>query len=383
MQSTFLITGVFRSGTTLVDKLLHHHPLLIAASQPFPILFFHVKNRFLELNHISKTYPIDPLFMESDYQLADFIRFIDDYRFTQTDLMSIFNDLNHYDGMLTPGFPEYCLDQGIVETMKTKRFSALHKTLLQLLETYFQKPEARVVGTKEIICEEFIPWYLSTGRKIIHIIRDPRDIAASLSGGDGRKYMGAVRPVLYTIRMWRKSIAFVLAYSDHPNYLFVRYEDLVREPLRWFNQIANFLEVDPFSEAFFSEGIYDQTGTLWRGNSSFGNYPFISTKSVGKYKEKLPLKVIGYIEMLCSPELTLMGYDHPKIDPTDFTEYGSLWLNEQVEDPRFDENYSSNPKNLANERVRIEKLKGELSIDEAQYWFLFVEAYQRLADLYR
>jgi len=380
MQSTFLITGVYRSGTTLLDKVLHHHPSLVAASQPFPILYFHVKNQFLEQNQISKTYPIDPMYMENDYRLADFNRFIEDYQFTQTDLIEIFRKLTHYDGMATPGFPEYCLEQGVVEAMKTKHFSAIHQTLSELLSAYLQKPEAHAVGTKEIICEEYIPWFLFSGRKIIHIIRDPRDIAASLSGGDGRKYMGAVRPVLYTIRMWRKSVAFALAYSGHPNYFFVRYEDLVNEPLCWFTQITNFLKVDPFSEPFFSKEIYDQTGDLWQGNSSFDNYSVISNQSIGKYKEKLPIELNRYIDILCSPELMLFGYEHPKIDLADFTELENLRLNEQVEDPRFEKKYSSNPKNLADEHMRILKLRDDLSDDEAQYWFLFVKAYQQLAD---
>ncbi|MFH2071358.1 MAG: sulfotransferase, partial [Actinomycetota bacterium] len=31
-----LITGAYRSGTTLLEKLLHNHPDLSVAMQPFP-----------------------------------------------------------------------------------------------------------------------------------------------------------------------------------------------------------------------------------------------------------------------------------------------------------------------------------------------------------
>ena len=34
-----LLNGCFRSGTTLLDKVLHAHPKIIMASQPFPALY--------------------------------------------------------------------------------------------------------------------------------------------------------------------------------------------------------------------------------------------------------------------------------------------------------------------------------------------------------
>jgi Sulfotransferase family len=45
---TLFVTGMQRSGTTLLEKLLHAHPELSVLSQPFPLLFVEVKRAFLE-----------------------------------------------------------------------------------------------------------------------------------------------------------------------------------------------------------------------------------------------------------------------------------------------------------------------------------------------
>ena len=308
MNQSFLITGVYRSGTTLTDKLLHAHPDLAVGSQPFPSLFIDLKKRFLSQKGIEKTYPIDPLFMEDQYHNDEFNQFLDTYPIDSKAREQIFKNLEAYDGVRTPGFITYCINQGVITNPHADRFATLYATLMSMLETYLGKPQALLAGSKEIICEEYIPWFLSHHKLIIHIIRDPRDIIASLSQGDGRAFMGSVRPALYTLRMWRKSAAFSFAFSGEPHYHLVRYEDLVTNPLPVLNQIADFLGVAPFSQDWFSEGIHDQEGNLWKANSSFEAYRLISPDSMGKYPSRLSPEMIQYIELVCFPEMKLLGY---------------------------------------------------------------------------
>ena len=59
-----------------------------------------------------------------------------------------------------------------------------------------------MIGSKEIFCEEYIPYFLSNGVKVILLIRDPRDIITSLNFGKGADFTGEIRPTLFNIRNW-------------------------------------------------------------------------------------------------------------------------------------------------------------------------------------
>ena len=379
MNNKFLITGLYRSGTTLLDKLLHTHPALVVASQPFPSLFIYTKKKFLDQKGINKRYPINSLFMEDEYNLSEFILFIQNHYYGQEDRDIIIHNLSHYEGINTPEFVEYCIKNNVLKNDQNNQFSTLYDSLVQLLPPYLQKPDPSMIGTKEIICEEFIPWFLSTGKKVVHILRDPRDIAASLSTDKNGKYMGASRPLLYTLRMWRKSVAFKLAFSDHPNYFYVRYEDLVSDPLPILNQLADFLRVSSFSMSLFDQGIYDQMGNRWKGNSSFGNYNFISTSSVGKYQLHLPPNIVQYIDLLCAPEMKFLGYDGYPSPIKNIDLIDEIKIIENVGNPRFKHDFSTSTDNLLFEKQRLRKLSEPLSNNEARFWFVFEEAYKKLS----
>ena len=45
-MKTFFITGMFRSGTTLVSRMFHSHPEIACASDPFAPVFKMFRNQF-------------------------------------------------------------------------------------------------------------------------------------------------------------------------------------------------------------------------------------------------------------------------------------------------------------------------------------------------
>ncbi len=68
------------------------------------------------------------------------------------------------------------------------------------------------------------------------------------------------------------------------------------------------LDVAPFAQDFFAEGLRDQNGRIWKGNSSHFAQNGITHTSVGAYKSLLPAAVISYTEAVCYPELCALGY---------------------------------------------------------------------------
>ena len=101
--SNLLVTGSYRSGTTLIEKLLHSHDNICLGSQPFPILYFHIKQAFLDSIHVERRYPLDHLFLESRYVPEDLNAFLDHHRLTSSALDQIFVELSDYQkGLWTP-----------------------------------------------------------------------------------------------------------------------------------------------------------------------------------------------------------------------------------------------------------------------------------------
>ena len=75
-----LVTGAYRSGTTLVEKTLHRHSRVSVLSQPLPLLYVDVMNAFLAGIHRSgNPYPLGPRFLDRRYEDEQFVEFTREY----------------------------------------------------------------------------------------------------------------------------------------------------------------------------------------------------------------------------------------------------------------------------------------------------------------
>ncbi len=298
------VTGMQRSGTTLLEKLLSNHPRLSLLSQPFPLLFVETKRDFLRrFSAAEEPHPLGPLFLEVRYHLAEFGAYLGQWRTEPGALQVLFARMADYSGQYTR-FDRAELDP-LLDRLTPGDFMA---TVGQLYRGLSRKPEAAFFGGKETLCEEFLPYLLDRGGRCLMIVRDPRDVLASLDHGRGERYGGRRKPTLFNVRNWRKSIAFALHLESHPGFTWVRYEDLVARPLEVLQEIAGVLGLEPFAEDAFAQGIRDQEGLLWTGNSSHRPLDGITAQEVGTHCNLLPAAVVRYIEAACYPELSLLGY---------------------------------------------------------------------------
>jgi hypothetical protein len=267
------ITGMSRSGTTLLDKILCNHKDLSVLSQPFPFVYLQAKKDFFkEIRHPEKTYFLNNLFLEDRYNLHELNRFLGGYKINKSKLNKIFNNMSGYSGQLTK------IDDpdAIVGDVDSNAFIDVIKDLLKRLK---HKENVIYCGAKEILCEEFLDFFMRNSIKTILLVRDPRDMVVSTYFGKFHRYMGKSRPLLFHLRNWRKSVAFAAHLSGKSNFKLIRYEDLVRFSEKTLKEITQFLEIDPFSYHFFSVPLKDQNGELWKGNSSFDKNKGINQNS--------------------------------------------------------------------------------------------------------
>lgn len=374
-----LLTGCYRSGTTLLDKLLHGHPEILMVSQAYPVLFYYVKQQFLNEKGLERRYPLEHLFLEDGYTPDEFSRFLDRFVLDDRHLDEMFKQMASFTaGVWTPEWMEYQSD------VHPGTFWDVLCQLNEQIVKVFPRENAFYLGSKEPMTEEYIPYLLEKGAKIVLIIRDPRDIITSVNYSQ-KSHMGDSRPVLYTLRAWRKSVAFALGCESDPGFAWLTYEDLVKNTWSTLDAMTKNLGIDAYLDDVFSDGIRDQHGKLWKSNSSFEAISGIDVTALGRFSTCLPHEVIAYIEAACYPELKVLGYDFKllqKFESKALTEYREPFsvlhdkFVSQVE-------YSSDPKRISDECKRIEKVfdnEPDISDEELQRWFIHPAAYHRLRE---
>jgi hypothetical protein len=299
------ITGTQRSGTTLLEKLLGFQEGVSILSQPFPLLFVEAKRAFLHRFSPADPYPMGHLFLEQRYSSGAFQAFLSGWRTTQAQLEDLFIRMRDYSGQYTKFTGEQLAAAFAAITSRDDFAGVVAK-----LDRRLAPPsDARWFGSKETVCEEYVPALLDRGFRGVIILRDPRDVVASLNHGRGHEFGGAVKPTLFNVRSWRKSVAFALAMEGRPRFHWCRYEDLVTDPLAELDRLVHAIELDDLSDLRITGEIPGESGAIWRGNSSFRSHSGVSASSVGTHRDVLPHSVSQLIEAACLPELRLLGYE--------------------------------------------------------------------------
>jgi sulfotransferase family protein len=305
-DGVLFVTGMQRSGTTLIEKLLGNHPELSVLSQPFPLLYVEAKRAFLcEMGEPDSPYPLGHLFLETRYGPEGFAAFLDRHRITSDQLRELFARMSSYSGQYT----RFSTGQLEAACGQLPAGDGFFDTVSGLYRSLAQPSGARLYGGKETLCEEFLPYLLGHGGRCVVILRDPRDVLASLNHGRGPEYGGQIKPTLFNLRNWRKSVAFALHLEGHPGFQWLRYEDLVTDPLAALQRIAEAFGLAPVSAELVSGELRDPSGQVWSGNSSHEAYRRVSPSSVGIYRRLLSPEVSSFVEAACLPELRLLGYD--------------------------------------------------------------------------
>jgi hypothetical protein len=364
-----LVTGAQRSGTTLIEKLLGAQPNISVLSQPFPLLFTEAKSRFLGGN---VRYPLGHLFLESRYERDAFAEFLGRWSVTREELESLFARMRSYSGQYTHFTPEQ-LNEAFSRIPAGADFAEVVDHLDRSLAA---DPAAAWVGSKETICEEFVPPLLARGFRCAIILRDPRDIVTSLNHGNGRDFGGELKPTLFNVRNWRKSVAVALAMEGHPRFHWCRYEDLVVNPAEKLGRLMNALGLGAVDVSCLTGEIIDAVGQVWRGNSSHREHRSTGTGSLGTHHHVLPHEVAEYIEAASLPELQLLGY-YTTLTRAAATRVLAAFREPYVITRTGMEGDAITPANAAVEAERLERVTSGTD-SESSSWFLFPQVHTRL-----
>lgn len=309
LSKMIMVTGLARSGTTLLAECLDHHPRVMCIADPMNEFFKgFMRYAYYRVENEKKSvgYPIDNFFFSGSKRVSQFI--------DETDLKheipgylkeEILTRIAVRDGQYCPEIVKP------VQRCKAESFDSLFLEIMELLYDTYGEPGTLCLGIKTAWCEQLIQPLARTfpNMVFVNIMRDPRAVVASNYVFEGARY-----PLLFNVRDWRKSVYYSWKYQHQDRllsdrFVWTRYEDLIDKPEDVLSRIVKLLGVE-----------YDEVmvrHTFKRPNTSYTDVSVsgeISTKFKEKWKEILPKDIVLQVDIYCAAEMRKLNYErmHPE-----------------------------------------------------------------------
>jgi Sulfotransferase domain len=171
--------------------------------------------------------------------------------------------------------------------------------------------------------------------KVIYIVRDPRDVVVSYydfsrkyrSIDDGFPLDAFVSDFVHgslssaTWGTWAQNVGtWIAARYGRPDFLLLRYEDLLTNTVRELAAIARFMGVDAAADKLQCAVQRSSAGEMRQLEKDGGRHwvstrnkrediPFIGAAASGKWKSKLSAQAVQEIEIAWGPLLRRLGYE--------------------------------------------------------------------------
>lgn len=315
MDPFIFVTGMFRSGTTLLSRMLNAHPQIAFASDPYARLFKAFRNRIsvqeFGQDNVDYEAPLDDYYFYPKKQKL--MR-----RILETSLnLPIGNlslpELRHQIAKASrPYSPKI---EPFLDDMQGETFADLLVSGLDIIKNVYGNAETHLVGLKEVWAGEFAGHILQQfpKAKVVHMIRDPRATCAS------KNVKSAKYPWIFLVRQWRKLATFAWIddqFSDYKDRVFLmNFESLINEPLKQAQKICEFLEIEFHENLVNPTTFVDGDEKPWHQNSShFHGKQEFNSRSIDRWKDILSPAQIVFIENLCFAEMRAYGYERITLD---------------------------------------------------------------------
>ena len=303
----FFLTGMFRSGTTLLARMFNSHKNITLASDPFSPIFKEFRNEILKKN-IKNTFDFNaPL---NDYYFDQFQNNIFhkiqessfDLPLTVVSNVELIQKIKSHVRPYSPKIID------ILDRLTQENVSDLLYEGMKIINKSYGNKNTQIIGLKEVWTNEFSQLFINNfnDAKVINIVRDPRAVIASNFAKKNYRY-----PITFLCRQWRKLSSLAWYYSkNNANILLIRYEDLISNPEEITREICKFLEIKYDLSLLMTDKFVDGGGKKWEQNSSYKkNSNGFDTSSINKWIQILEPVHIKLIEAFCSFEMSLLGYE--------------------------------------------------------------------------
>ena len=167
-----------------------------------------------------------------------------------------------------------------------------------------QHSQAHIIGDASNIHTAHALWLAKQipQLKIIHLWRDPRDVAAS------QKRLWQTSMTRFVMRYWRAFYVYQQAQKKLTGrYYTLRYEDLVQNPEDSIKKLCKAMQWQ-YQPAMLQPHKRTEKGFASREVHKLGTLEAMSCKHVGKYKKELSENEIAFIEKVCRYPMRTLNY---------------------------------------------------------------------------
>ncbi len=278
-----LITGTFRSGTTLIAQILKNHPEVELVYDSVNFMRF----SYDRYNPLSQFSNVESLLTEIHKRISE-----------RWDMNFDYNR--------------------VIDCLKNQEitYGLIYDILMS--ELLLTKSEAEIWGEKTTLVWTKIPEFFKMfpNGRVIHIIRDPRAILSSwkkMTNAPGNDYLDAI---LNCQDSMAKMDQYKSTFKDK-RYVAMKYEDLVDHPAALMKIVCEKLDLIYTDELLDAKMFADKAGKKWSGNSMHqDNVKGITKKLVDIWKTKLDNWEIYLTEHIVGKYMTTFDYKNMNIEKT-------------------------------------------------------------------
>lgn len=271
-DSPIFIVGVPRSGTTLLRMILNAHSKIgIATETHFLRIFWSARSKYNDL--------LTEDGMSAFWEDLSGSKYFDDLNFNDTEEIrqKIFEGNRNFKDIFKTLMKEYACQRGKIR--------------------WGEKTPGHLMYSNVLL--DFFP-----DCRIIHVIRDPRDVCLSF-----KKIPWGSNYAFSNARLWNRFIDFSRQqwlYSKF-SYIEIRYEDLVSRPKESIEVLCRFIGVAPEDQMLsfhqYSDD-YLEKNEPWKN----GCFNPLTEKNIGKWELELTSWEIEQINLKCEKNMVEKGY---------------------------------------------------------------------------
>jgi len=318
LNKHILITGMYRSGTTLINHLLDGHSdlkvfpvencifrdTLVYQRLPFPRQRSMI--RLLDLIRQEKVNEAIDYILAHEKLALPLIQDIvlsgstgDQKISTEFNPELFYNEIKTSITQLST-YPEDEIIKGLFDAYQSAYYTAIGHPSENEGDVFVNKcPEAGLL----------VDYYLNhlPDSRIIHIVRDPRAVIASFKAKLPKHLYHPFFRILPQINLLKQSLAFGRHHDNKSRVMVVRYEDLVTKPEVIMRKVADFIDI-PFEQTLIEPTFL---GKPWKSNSSNvddSDNRYKVYVNLEKYRNKLNKHEIALIESICQLEIMNLDY---------------------------------------------------------------------------
>jgi len=272
-QNYFVVVGLPRSGTSLIQKFLNYQKNITCYYQPFSHLYLKILSEFFKIKKISKKnikYPANSILINKKLK-KEFNEYIKNYKINFESKNFFLNSKNK----IKP-----CTDLKVKNIQKNELFSNFFK------KTLSNNSSDLFVGTKEIFAEDFIDNHINSNVKVIGILRNPYDVIYSILKDKKQKFIKNKRyNITFLIKRWVKCQKLFRFYTKKKNFLYIDFDKIILNKDKELNNLINFIKGTKSNKKNYIEKF------KFNNSSNFKNLKIFDPRVIGLGKKNLEQNV--------------------------------------------------------------------------------------------